>query len=95
MIKSMIFVEVLINAPRPNYTEEVKAVQAKIVKYFGTRNATADEESPGVIIDGDLSQKDMEVLKEQLPAYIKLFAIKGSAKSVKFVNNEDIIDLTV
>ena len=95
MIRSMIFVEVLINAPRPNYTEEVKAVQAKIVKYFGTRNAAADEESPGVIIDGDLSQKDMEVLKEQLPAYIKLFAIKGSTKSVKFMSNKDIIDLTV
>lgn len=95
MIKSIIFVEVLINAPRPNYTEEVRAVQAKIVKYFGTRNAIADKEGPGVIIDGDLSQKDMEVLKEQLPAYIKLFAIKSNAKSVKFVNNEDIIDLTV
>lgn len=87
MKKSIIYIMVPNN--NSDHQGNIEFFQEKIVKYFGSRNATADPMYPLVYITCDVNEDDLTYIKEKVQDNIKFTVVVGKEESER-VNGDFI-----
>ncbi len=69
------------------YSETIEVVINKIVKYFGNKFAKVDDEYPIVVVTCEVTQDDIDIIREGLHNSISLMVIVGNDNSPSIDGN--------
>ena len=70
-----------------DHQETIEYLQDKIVRYFGSRNASADPMYPLVLVTCEISEEDLNYIKDKVHDNIHFSVIVGKEGSERVQGN--------
>lgn len=80
-------VHIMVPNNNSDHQETIEYLQDKIVRYFGSRNAVADPMYPLVLVTCEISEEDLNYVKDKVHDNIHFSVIVGKEGSERVQGN--------
>ena len=80
-------IHIMVPNSNSDHQGTIEYLQDKIVRYFGSRNATAEPMYPLVSVTGEISEEDLNYIKDKVHDNIHFSVIVGKEGSERVQGN--------